>query len=184
MKGRNFSKKEDLDPFLDSNFTKLFNDLYSPLCRYCISLVGDKEMAEDIVQEQFIYIWDKRERLGISSSIRSYLFTAVKHRSINYLRKQFLRNSDFCTENFSENELIGTLPDPANILENKELGEILDQALTNLPEKCRIIFTMKKIGELTNKEIALKLKISVKTVENQMTIAFKKLIGFISEHWK
>lgn len=184
MTSSNPGKREGLNPFLDSNYTKLFNELYSPLCRYCMNLVSDMEMAEDIVQEQFVYIWEKREKLSEPASLKSYLFTAVKHRSINHLKKRFSRNSVYCIESLPESELMGTLPDPSDIIENKELGVILDNALANLPEKCRIIFTMKKMGEFTNKEIADKLKISVKTVENQMTIAFKKLIRFISDHWE
>jgi RNA polymerase sigma-70 factor (ECF subfamily) len=75
------------------------------------------------------------------------------------------------------------LPEPDEILENKELGIVINKALDNLPERCRIIFSMKKQAGLSNKEIATKLKISAKTVENQMTIAFKKLIQFISDNW-
>jgi RNA polymerase sigma-70 factor (ECF subfamily) len=148
-----------------------------------MSLVGEKETAEDIVQEQFIYIWENRKRLGNIKSLKSYLFKAAKNKSINHLEKQFSRVTKYDTENIAENDLTGKLPDPEEMLKNKELGHMLDKAIGQLPEKCRIIFTMKKVGELTNKEIANKLDISVKTVENQMTIAFRKLIGYISDHW-
>jgi RNA polymerase sigma-70 factor, ECF subfamily len=183
MAGSNLKNNKSQNPFLDSNFTKLFNELYTPLCRYCMNMVGEKDYAEDIVLEQFVYIWEHRERLGEHKSIKSYLFTAVKHRSINHLKKQFSRNSAYCIESLPEKSLQGKIPDPSDLLENKELGLILENALAQLPEKCRIIFTMKKIGEYTNKEIAHNLDISIKTVENQMTIAFKKLMTFVSTHW-
>lgn len=182
MGNGNKHKKKFINPFLDSGFAKLFNELYSPLYQYCLKLVGNKELAEDIVQEQFVYIWENRERLDRSASIKAYLFTSVKHRSIDHLRKKFFKNKE-CIENIPDSNLIGELPNPAEILENKELRAIINKALANLPEKCRIILIMKKLGEFTNKEIANKLNISVKTVENQMTIAIKKLIIYISDHW-
>ena len=183
MSNGNQHKKEFLNPFLDSGFAKLFDELYSPLCRYCLKLVGDMELAEDIVQEQFVYLWENRKRLDNSGSLKSYLFTAVKNKSVNHLKKQFSKKRSYRIENLPENTIPGKLPNPDEIYENKELGKILDKAIANLPEKCRIIFTMKKMGEFTNKEIASKLNISVKTVENQMTIAFKKLIRYISDQW-
>jgi len=184
MGGRKNDKKENINPFLDSSYTLLFNELYSPLCQFCMSLVGDKETAEDVVQEQFIYIWENRKRLGNIKSLKSYLYKAVKNKSINHLKKQFSRSLEYGTENIAENYFTGSMPDPEEILKNKELGNILSKAFAQLPEKCRIIFKMKKVGELTNKEIADKLNISVKTVEKQMTIAFRKLVGYISDHWK
>jgi RNA polymerase sigma-70 factor (ECF subfamily) len=183
MVRRNNDKKENVNPFLDSNYTFLFNELYSPLCQYCMNLVNDKETAEDIVQEQFVYIWENRKRLGNIKSLKSYIYKAVRNKSINHLKRRFSRISEYSTENIAEIYLQGSLPDPEEMLKNKELGNILNKAFAQLPEKCRIIFTIKKMGELTNKEIAEKLGISVKTVENQMTIAFKKLIKYISDHW-
>jgi RNA polymerase sigma-70 factor (ECF subfamily) len=182
MTGSYFKPNNHLNPFSDSNFTALFNELYSPLCHFCMKLTGDKEIAEDIVQEKFVYIWEHRLRLEKITSLKSYLFTAVKHSAINHLKKHFNKNTDYCLENLSENNLHDTLPDPSELLENKELAIVLNKALTDLPEKCRIIFTMKKMGECTNKEIARKLDISVKTVEAQMTIAFKKLMTFVTNH--
>lgn len=183
MAGTNLRNREGLNPFLDSIFTNLFNELYSPLCRYCLNLVNEEEIAEDIVQEQFIYIWEHRERLGDISSLKSYLYTAVRNRSINHLKSRYVVKTENCIDNLANSARIGKLPDPSDLIENKELGVILAKALDKLPEKCRIIFTMKKIGEYTNKEIADHLSISVKTVENQMTIAFKKLVSYLTDHW-
>ena len=183
MSGKNNDTNENASPFSDSDYTFLFNELYSPLCQYCMNLTGEKETAEDIVQEQFVYIWENRKKLGNIKSLKSYLFKAVKNKSINHLKKQFSGSSECITENITENDLKGNLPDPEEMLKNKELGHLLNKAFTRLPEKCRIIFTMKKVGELTNKEIARNLNISVKTVENQMTIAFRRLIEYISDQW-
>lgn len=170
-------------PFWERNFEKYFDELYSPLCRYCMKFVGDKDAAEDIVQEQFMYLWEHRLRLKDIASIKSYLFISVKHRSITHLKKQIIRNKGLNLDDLPENIYANKLPDPAKLLESKELEQILEGALAALPAKCRAIFTMKKFGEFTNKEIAQQLNISVKTVEAQMTIAFKRLAAFVSRHW-
>jgi RNA polymerase sigma-70 factor (ECF subfamily) len=75
------------------------------------------------------------------------------------------------------------LPNPQELIENKELEAIIERALESLPAKCRTVFTLKRFGDLNNKEVAEQLNISIKTVENQMTIALRKLTAFINEHW-
>ena len=181
---KNFmSSHKNTNPFSDSNFTKFFNELYPSLCRYCLSLVGEKEIAEDIVQDQFVYLWENRDQLIDVGSMKSYIFRAVKNRSINYLQRNIRTlKSLTIVEDVSAGKLDFSL-DPSIINEGKELEKIIKKALEELPKKCRAIFGLKHFGELTNKEIAEKLNISVKTVESQMTIAIKKLSAFMSSHW-
>ena len=174
---------EHVNPFLDSNFTALYNELYPALCRYCLSLVSEREIAEDIVQDQFVYLWENRDRLIDVGSLKSYIFTAVKNRSINYLqRNKRLLNSFAIEEDVSSDKLFFSL-DPSIVTEGKELEKIIEKALEELPKKCRAIFGLKRFGELSNKEISKELNISVKTVETQITIAIKKISVFISSHW-
>lgn len=158
------------------NFELIFRDLYPVLCRYCLQFVRKPEIAEEIVQEQFIYLWEKRKVIKITSSLKAYLYKSVKNKSLDYLKSKFA-NLDFNGENalldFKENT------DPVKEYEKKELENILEEALKILPEKCYTIFSMSRFGNLSNKEIAIQLKISVKTVENQITIALKKIKNFI-----
>ena len=171
------------DPFDDRNFNRIFRDYYTALCRYCMKFVNDRDTAEDIVQDQFVYIWEKNLDISDAPAIRSYLFKAVKSRSVNHIQKRFKNPTDHLnsvSELMSSNIVAG----PDKELELKELDAVIQRALQSLPDKCRGIFILKKFGELNNKEIAEKLNISVKTVEAQMTIAFKKLSAFVSEHWE
>jgi RNA polymerase sigma-70 factor, ECF subfamily len=183
MTGTRIGVSRPEEPFQDEQFTSLFDELYSSLCRFSIKFVSEKEIAEDIVQEQFIYLWENRGRLKGVASLKSYLYTAVKHRSINYLKKLYVRNTHYGLDELPGNVNHARLPDPLELIENKELETILEHAVQSLPVKCRTIFTLKKFGELSNKEIAQKLDVSVKTVEAQMTIAFKKLTVFVSSRW-
>ena len=169
------------DPFSDEYFNLLFNELYIPLCRYCMKFVNDSDVAEDIVQEQFIYIWEHRAKLKHTSSIKAYLAKAVKNRSLNYLRDQFSRKTDQQLEVVAKFDAKYELP--SEILEIKELEAILEKGIESLPIKCRIIFSMKRFAGMTNREISENLQISIKTVETQMTIALKKLSTFVSKNW-
>jgi RNA polymerase sigma-70 factor, ECF subfamily len=170
------------DPFDDRNFNCLFDELYTPLCQFCTRLVNDADTAEDIVQEQFVYLWENWQRLAPISSIKAYLFKSVKNRSLNYLKKQFYKNGVDKFE-YIETPQVKTSPAASDLLENQELEILLGRALGNLPLRCRTIFTMKRFAEMSNKEIADNLNISVKTVEAQMTIAMKKLNAFVSVDW-
>jgi RNA polymerase sigma-70 factor (ECF subfamily) len=153
-------------------FEKLFKELYPFLCRHSIQFVRQPEIAEEIVQEQFIYLWEKRNELCIHTSFTSYLYAAVKNKSINYLQSKFAK-IQYLHEEYSYE--LKENADPYSIIEDQELTEIISKAMDLLPKKCYIIFSMRRFGDFTNKQIARALNISEKTVENQITIAFKKL---------
>jgi RNA polymerase sigma-70 factor (family 1) len=175
--------RQNINPFDNQYFDSLFKDLYSPLCRFCMKYIFEKEAAEDIVQEFFVYLWEHWNRLSTIASIKSYAYTAVKNRSLNYLQKQFSFKKGSATNEIEETEVNNKLPDPQELLESKELEKILEEALEALPARCRTIFTMKRFEEFSNKEVAEKLKISEKTVEAQMTIAIRKITAFVSDRW-
>ncbi len=162
-----------------SGFEILFNELYPELCRYSIQFVRREHIAEDIVQEQFIYLWKKRDKLKIHSSVKSYLYKAVKNKSIDYLRNKYTKLT-FVTEDAAY-ELPGNIFADSNI-EEEEILILARKALDILPEKCHIIFSLSTFGELSNKQIAGQLKISVKTVQNQIIIANKKINAFLNNH--
>jgi len=176
--GRRFT-----NPFEDRYFNGLFNEFYTPLCRFSMKFVTNKDAAEDIVQDLFLYLWENRERLATISYIKSYVFTAVKNRSLNYLQKQYSQKTSDVDFDVKETRLNVNLPDSEELIKNKELESILEKGIESLPVKCRTIFTMKRYGDFSNKEVAKKLNISVKTVEAQMTIALRKITAFLSTHW-
>lgn len=154
------------------SFDKLFTDYYVNLCRFAYTYVKDEDLSEEIVQEIFIGLWEQRSTLKIKTNIRSLLYTSVKNRSLNYLRDQHTRlahEDEFAKEHASKVSHI------INFCEREELNNLINQAIAELPDQCRIIFEMSREQNLTYKEIATKLNISQKTVENQMVIALKKL---------
>jgi RNA polymerase sigma-70 factor, ECF subfamily len=173
------SASYELSTKLDSKeFERLFIQLYAGLCRYSIRFVRKSEVAEEIVQDQFVYLWEKRNELIIHSSFKNYLYVAVKHRSLDYLR------SSYAKIKYVEEGVLNNLESPfdlVSVIENQEIDAIITKAISSLPERCAIVFSMKRYGEYSNKQIAECLNISEKTVENQVTIAIKKLQFILSK---
>jgi RNA polymerase sigma-70 factor, ECF subfamily len=176
-------KNYSFDPFGDNDFKQIFIELYAPLCRFALKFVHDPDTAKDIVQDLFVYFWENRDRLSRISSVKMYLFTAVKNRSLNYLQKKYPNIQLHQIDEYDGSFQDFLQPSASELLECKELENILEKALKNLPEKCRIIFTLKRFADMSNKEIAVYLNISVKTVEAQMTIALRKLTTHVNTYW-
>lgn len=156
----------------DHAFEQLFKTHYKALHAYANTMLRDEDMAEEIVQQMFLKFWEKRELLGVQSSIKAYLYKCVHNDTLNYLKHQKIKTKyqDYASYSMnSENE-------PASHkVELTELETRLQEALNELPEHCRTIFQMSRFEELKYREIADQLNISIKTVENQMGKALKIL---------
>ena len=134
------------------------------------NILRDKEACEDIIQEIFIELWQKRETLRITSSLGAYLFASTRYQVFHFIRKSPGRPELF--ENLEERFLTGAPDIPLYV---KDLQQRIDIAVEGLPEKCRDIYKLSREQDLSYKAIADHLQISPKTVENQLSIAFKKL---------
>jgi len=153
------------------SFEKLFNHYCQPLINFSRRYVWDKQIAENIVQDIFVRVWTTRSNLDPSKSIKSYLFTSVKNESLKHLRHLDVEQRS--VEKTVQSAIEENNPD--RNLEQTELEENIQQAISELPEKCREIFSMSRFDNLKYAEIAEVLNISVKTVETQMGRALKKM---------
>lgn len=152
-------------------FELLFNYYCQKLINFARRYVIDVQIAENIVQDIFVSIWNHRENLNPSKSIKSYLFTSIKNEALKELRHRDVQIR-------SQERLLDLHPknvDPEQELTADEINKEIYQAIDKLPEKCREIFMMNRFDELKYAEIAEVLNISVKTVETQMGRALKKL---------
>jgi RNA polymerase sigma-70 factor (ECF subfamily) len=153
-------------------FERIFRQYYSPLYLYAFSITGQKETAEEITQDTFYVIWKERGKIQILSSIKSYLYKSVKNRSLQYIEHLHVREK-YRETVLQQNTL--SEPSPAELLEYKELTEVLKQTFEKLPERCRRIFNLHRMNGKKYKAIAESLSISVKTVEAEMTKAYRIL---------
>lgn len=149
-------------------FEQLFREFFTPLMAFARKILGDEEDAREVVHQVFINLWEKRAKLDLSTSLKSYLFTAVHHRSLNVIRDR---------KKFSSAEVpdMSGEWDVSAQIESMELEKKILDTIDNLPDKCREIFTLNRFEGLKYGEIAQQLDISVKTVENQMSKALKIL---------
>lgn len=162
----------------EAAFRKVYDDFYTPLCFFADKFINDFDKSRSQVQDVFVELWIKREKLNINYSIKSYLYNSVRNSCIDHIRKK--KSSEFALKRFtqSENEEFH------DYMEEAELNDRINKAIHSLPEKCREIFLLCRFEELKYAEIAEKLGISVKTVEMQMGIALKKLREKLSDyHW-
>jgi RNA polymerase sigma-70 factor (ECF subfamily) len=159
-------------------FQQEFSHYYEPLCQYAYSIVKETHACEDIVQDIFLHVWEKRQNLVGNEGIRYYLFTAVRNNCLTWLQKN---NRSLVTELTGQETM-----KPATEVSSTENVEtdfhmLMQSALDRLPPKCREVFVLSRMGRLTYQEIADTRGISVKTVENQMGKALKILRNFIRE---
>jgi RNA polymerase sigma-70 factor (ECF subfamily) len=153
-------------------FEALFHQYYNGLCGYSESLLGLKEVAEEVVQDVFFNIWKNRETLLIKFSLQSYLYRSAYNNSMMYLRK--MRREIFM-DDLSRPETMIDDPDPSQILQLDEVSSLITRTLDGLPQRTREIFRLNRQEGLKYREIAIKLSISEKTVEANMGKALKAL---------
>lgn len=161
-------------------FEKVFKQYFKVLQNYAYTILNDLDVAEEMVQNVFLKIWEKREKLPQDANIGSYLYKSVYHESLNWLRHEKVK---FSHQEHTLYSMKNETDNTADRIKMKQLEEHLQKALNDLPQQCRTIFQMSRFDELRYREIADELGISVKTVENQMGKALRlmrlKLVEFL-----
>ena len=159
-------------------FEKLFHKYYAPLCLYVCHFLGNKEKAEEIVQELFVKIWIKRHALNIETSVENYLFRSVKNQCLNEVQHQKAKQK--YVRATTEGLMNGT--DSSSCFMEVNLREKIKKSIEALPEKRREIFCMSREEGMKYREIADALGISVKTVEVHMGLALKQLREMLQDY--
>lgn len=155
----------------ETAFRMLFEYFQQPIYRFLYFKTGHVQTAEDLLQETFLKVWAHRRNLRENTSVRSFLFTMANRLALNdmrYHRTKALLHPVTDDEFFHTNT-------PDVKLEETEFQSALQEAVENLPERPRLVFVMSRVDELSYKEIAEHLSISVKTVESHMGKALKLL---------
>lgn len=161
-------------------FKKLYKEYYYKALHFCNQYLNDYEASKEIVQDVLLSIWEKRDSLDSDQNLGSYLMTSIRNRSLNYLRNKFSKMKISETDCIGNEQLFDLLvskraleDDSSSILQGKELEDIIKQTLNNLPEKIKEVFLMNRDGNFTYPQIAVKLEVSVKTVEYRMSRALQ-----------
>ncbi|MCY1721870.1 RNA polymerase sigma-70 factor [Prolixibacteraceae bacterium Z1-6] len=158
-------------------FEYLFKTYYANLCVFATKIIEDEIAAEEIVQDFFVKLWEKRAQVSIETSVKNYLFRSIKNLCINHIKhnnvklqhaKQIVAEAE--TNNFRDNFI------------EIDLAVKIEESIQSLPEKRREIFRLSREEGLKYREIAEKLKLSVKTVEAQMGLALKTLRNKLKDY--
>jgi len=159
-------------------YKKMFLKYYAPLCTYAEQFLSDAD-AEELVQDLMLYIWEARENLIVSTSLKSYLFIAVKNRSYNAIRKQKYRER---IHNKLYERLDREQIDHPDFYMADELAAKITDAINKLPENYRKTFEMSRFEGLTNAKISATLDVSIKTVEYRISKSLKILKNKLKDY--
>jgi RNA polymerase sigma-70 factor, Bacteroides expansion family 1 len=162
-------------PYIDDlkeDFDKIYLLYFSRLHRFAKEYVLNDEDAENIVQDVFMQLWEKRDVLNVQVNLASYLFSLVKNRCLDYLRHKIVIEEYQKTLSL---KLIALEQFDYNHSSEDEIELVVTNAIDKLPERCREIFVKSRLEGKKYKEIAEDLSLSVSTIETQMGIALKKL---------
>lgn len=158
--------REEMTP---EEYRQVFRELYAPLRNFIYFRCGDADLAEDLVQDTFLKLWEMRKNVD-KATIKAYLYKIAQNGTINYQRRQqlyykFIRKAEFHKETDT----------PEKIAEMNEYEQKLQNALGLLPEGGREVFLMNRLEDLTYTEISERLGLSVKAIEKRMSKALKIL---------
>ena len=160
-----------------SKFVELFRLHYNALANYAYSILKNKQDAEDVVQEMFIKLWQKKPEVIDTPQVKFYLLTATKNGCISFLRKQ-AGKIIVDAETISLQTTTGETSD----MPIEDIKEFVNKALALLPPQCLAIFKLSRFGQLTYQQIADELGLSVKTVENQMGKALRIMRNYARQN--
>lgn len=151
-------------------FEQVFKTYYERLCNYANTLVNNMDEAEEMVQNTFLNLWEKRDAIQIHTSVKSYLYQAVHNHSLNRIKHLKVRqkHADYYVHTTNESVDSGT-----EKVIGDELAVKIDEAINSLPNQCRKVFQLSRFENLSYAEISEQLNISVKTIENHMGKALR-----------
>lgn len=161
-------------------YAKVFFEHYRPLTIFALKYVNDMDTAKELVQDLFASIYENRKSLIITTSLRSYLYQAIKNRCLNHLKKDSVRRH--------YREQVKEQRNPIESLEDQILANELEHRIflliSKLSAKCQEVFIMSRVKGLKNREIADKLDISIRTVETHISYALRLLRENLGSEYK
>src|SRR5665213_643980 len=155
-------------------YKELYISFYPSLFHFIRDMIKSRQIAEEIISDLFMKIWENRKTLEKILNVRVYCFVAAKNLSLNQLEKQ-KREITYDIDEFAFRITSVMNPDPEQLMISEEMLKRIHQVVETLPSRCRMAFKLVKENGFRYKEAAEILNVSVKTIENQLAIALKKI---------
>jgi RNA polymerase sigma-70 factor (family 1) len=166
----------------ESAYKEIFFTFHSSLLRFAQNFTNDRQSGEEIVSDVLMKVWEKRKSLNSISNLRVYLYISTKNTALNYLAKQ-KKVEVVSLENLTI-DFPSTALNPEQLMISAEMIRRINDSINSLPPRCKIVFKLVKEDGLPYKEVADILNISIKTIDNQLAIALKKISQAIGVQWK
>ena len=161
-------------------FKELFYHLVPKLCSYVTYIIGEKGIAEEIAADVMVKFWTKRKQIDPGPRIKNFFFISAKNLAFNFLRdhtkRKFVELESIHSSRFVISE------NAEDLLVTEELRNVIAKAMGRLPERCKMVFQLVRNDQMSYKEVALLLDVSVKTVENQMGKALLRIRRAIDDY--
>lgn len=160
-----------------SAYKKLFHCLFPSIQNFAFSVVKSRQLAEEIASDVLMEVWVRRLKLMEIENLRLYLFASAKNASLKKLKQE----NRFSPSGLDELnvEFISDYGNPEELMNGSELEKKVQQAINELPPRCKIIYKLAKEDKLKYSEIAELLEVSIKTIDNQLVIANKRIIDAV-----
>jgi RNA polymerase sigma-70 factor, ECF subfamily len=180
-KGKSVVKKLDDQACFRHWFEQVYNEHFERLYRYAFSITKSKDLAEDVVEEVFVSIWERQNGHIEIKDLKNYLYVSTKHEAVRLVSKDPNR---FLYTDYEEIIQIADTIDPETILMGNELQEIIAEAILSLPAHCALVYDMVKNQGKSYGEVSQELGISKKTVESHICKALAKLRKHLQQYFE
>lgn len=167
------------------DFSNIYLTFYPQLVRFATVFVVYEEDAENLIQDLFMGLWERKESLNNIENMNAYMFKLAKNKCLDHIKHKIVKERFVANaQSFYEQELTLKMQSlecfDIELASEERVEKVVSKAINSLPPKCREIFILSRYDGLKYKEISEKLNISVNTVETQMCIALKKLRNSVS----
>lgn len=159
-------------------FAQLYMASMPNLLKFANTILKNNELSEEVISDVFLRVWQNRAELARVANFKLYLYVSTKNRSLNYLSRHF-RKDVISLEEMSSNIAVSPY-NPEQLLITSEAVKKINLEISKLPPRCKLIFKLVKEDRLRYNDIAELLNISVKTIDNQMAVALKKISSAIN----
>ena len=154
-------------------YREVFLRYYTPLVDFALSYIPYRSLAEEVVSDVFIKIWEKRKTITQIQNLRVYLYISTKNTALNYLDRQ--KRTEFLNPDELKQEERSPFLNPEQIMISAEMMKRIQEAIQSLPPRCKLVFKLVREDGLPYREVAEILDISIKTIDNQLAIALRKI---------
>ena len=158
-------------------YKEIFFTFYNSLVRFALTFVEDRETAEEVVSDVMMKVWEKRKTLHSIDNLRVYLYISTRNTALNYLAK---RKIAAVSLDHMDLDFPTTYPNPEQLMITAEMVRRINHAVNSLPPRCKLVYRLVKEDRLPYKDVAQILDISIKTIDNQLAIALRKISGAIN----